>query len=106
MLMIKLRRIGRRNQPSFRLAVTEKRAKLRGRFIADLGWFNPVAHKFEIDGEQAKRWLKDGAQPTPTVKNLLIKAGIISGPKSKIRIRTKKTPKEAPAEVPHSSKIA
>lgn len=76
----------------------EKRAKLRGRFIADLGWVNPVAHQFKIDGEQAKHWLSVGVQPTPTTRNLLVKAGIINGPKSKIKIRTKKTVKEAPAE--------
>lgn len=95
MLRIKLRRIGRRNQPSFRIVVMEKRSKLSGPFIADLGWLNPIAHHFKIDSEKAKYWLSVGAQPTPTVHNLLVKAGVISGPKIKIKIKSKNQEEKA-----------
>jgi small subunit ribosomal protein S16 len=81
MLAIKLKRIGKKHQGSFRVVVAEKRSKMVGRFTDDLGWWNPRTDKFDVVKERALEWIKKGAQPTPTVHNLLITAGILSGKK-------------------------
>jgi small subunit ribosomal protein S16 len=81
MLAIKLKRIGKKNQPSFRIIVTEKRLKIDGRFVEDVGWLNPIDKKFDIKKDRVDYWLKVGAQPTNTVYNLLVKAGIVKGRK-------------------------
>ena len=81
MLAIKLKRIGKKHQPSFRVIVAEKRSKLEGRYIDDLGWLNPKGREFKINKERALHWLNHGAQPTDTVYNLLVKSGVINGPK-------------------------
>ena len=96
MLAIKFKRIGKKHQGSFRVVVMEKRSKLQGRFTEDLGWVNPRTDKFEMDKKRAEYWLKVGAQPTATVYNLLVKAGVISGKKIPVH---KKSKKVAEAEV-------
>ncbi len=92
MLAIKFRRQGKKHQASFRLIVAEKRSKLRGRFIDDLGWLDPKAKKFDIKKEDILRWLKVGAKPTTSVHNLLVKTGIVEAPK--ISVHSKKKVKE------------
>lgn len=81
MLAIKLKRIGKKKQASYRVVVAEKRSKIGGKYVEDLGWSNPHSDKFNIDAERAKYWMQNGAQPTDTVFNLLVKAGAVSGPK-------------------------
>ena len=81
MLAIKLKRIGKKHQPSFRIIVAEKRSKVTGRYVEDVGWLNPITKEFNIKKEQVEYWLKNGAQPTDTVYNLLVKSGLINGPK-------------------------
>lgn len=98
MLAIKLRRIGKKHQASFRVVVMEKRSKLNGRFVDDLGWLNPHTDKFELNKERARRWLKVGAQPTDTVHNLFVKSGILSGPKIPVHKTPKKTKEPAMTE--------
>jgi len=71
MLAIKFKRIGKRGQASFRVIVAEKRSKVDGRFIEDLGWFNPHTSKSKLNVERVNYWIKSGAQPTPSIKNLL-----------------------------------
>lgn len=88
MLAIKLKRIGKKHQPSFRVVVAEKRSKLGGRYVEDIGWFNPKTDEFNVKKERVAHWLKNGAQPTDTVHNLLIKSGVITG--SKIPVHKKK----------------
>lgn len=61
--------------------VQEKREKLDGKSVEDLGWFNPLLNKNEIKKERVLHWIKVGAQPTGTVHNLLVVAGIIAGKK-------------------------
>ncbi|MBI2594986.1 MAG: 30S ribosomal protein S16 [Candidatus Colwellbacteria bacterium] len=73
MLSIKLKMIGKKGQRSFRIIVQEARSKLRGKFIEDLGWYNPHSNKFEIKKDRVLYWLKVGAQPTETVSQLLRK---------------------------------
>ncbi|MDP1706809.1 MAG: 30S ribosomal protein S16 [bacterium] len=94
MLAIKLRRIGKKHQPAFRVIVNEKKSKVSGKFLDDLGWVNPLSHKFELDKEKAKHWLSVGAQPTTTVHNLLVKTGVLTSPKIAIKMKAGSNPKE------------
>lgn len=93
MLAIKLKRIGKKHQPSYRIVVAEKRSKLDGRYVEDLGWLNPASDELNLKKDRAEYWLKIGAQPTDTVHNLFVKSGVISGPK-RPKHRTKKVEKE------------
>jgi small subunit ribosomal protein S16 len=98
MLAIKLKRIGKKHQASFRIIVAEKRSKLQGRYVEDLGWWNPHSDKFEIKKERADYWVKNGAQPTDSVFNLLVDAGVIAGPKKAVHKKAKKDEETAPLE--------
>lgn len=89
MLAIKLKRIGKKHQPDFRVIVAEKRMKMSGRYVEDLGWMNPKSKDFSIAKERAKYWLEKGAQPTDSVYNLLVKSEIISGPKRRVHAKSK-----------------
>jgi small subunit ribosomal protein S16 len=93
MLAIKLKRIGKKGQPSYRVVVAEKRSKLSGRYVEDIGWLNPANKQFNLKRDRAEHWLKVGAQPTDTVHNLLVKSGVLIGPK-RPKHRTKKVEAE------------
>lgn len=95
MLAIKFKRIGKKHQASFRIVVTEKRTKLNGRYLDDLGWLNPHTDKFELEKKRAEHWLKVGAQPTDSIHNLFVKAGIISAKKIAVHKKSKKVVEEA-----------
>jgi len=73
MLAIKLRRIGKKHQAAYRVIVGEKRSKLQGRYVEDLGWFNPYTDEVKINKERAEYWIKNGAKPTDRVRSLLAK---------------------------------
>ena len=76
---MRLRRMGAKKAPFYRVVVADSRYPRDGRFIEEIGTYNPLTNPSEIkiDGEKAKKWLKNGAQPTDTVKTLLKKSGII-----------------------------
>lgn len=99
MLAIKLKRIGKKHQASFRIIVAEKRSKLQGRYVEDLGWWNPHVDKFEIKKERAGYWIKTGAQPTDSVFNLLVSAGVTAGPKKPVHKKSKKVEESVPADL-------
>ena len=86
MLVIRLQRIGKKHQPSYRVAVAEKRSKLGGPPVEDLGFYNPSTKKAVFKNERVSHWLGVGAKPTPTVHNLLVKNGVVAGAKMKIHI--------------------
>ncbi|MEK9154782.1 MAG: 30S ribosomal protein S16 [Patescibacteria group bacterium] len=90
MLAIKLKRIGKRGQASFRIVVQEKRSKLGGRYVEDLGWLNPHNNKSSIKKDRIEYWIKTGAQPTDSVYNMLVKNSIIKGPKKPVHKISKK----------------
>lgn len=79
MLKIKLRRVGAKRQPSYRLVVAEIGAARNGAFIDTVGHYNPLTNPetVVINEEKALHWLKQGAQPTDTAARLLAKAGIM-----------------------------
>ncbi len=91
MLALKLKRIGKKNQAYFRVIVAEKRSKLQGKFVEDLGWLNPHEDTFNLKKERILYWLSVGAQPTPTVFNLLIRGGILKDKKIPVHKKSKKT---------------
>ena len=76
---IRLRRMGAKKTPFYRVVVADSRYPRDGRFIEEIGTYNPLAEPtvFEIDEEKAKKWIANGAQPTDTVKALLKKNNII-----------------------------
>ena len=79
MVKIRLRRMGAKKAPFYRVIVADSRSPRDGRFIDTIGTYNPLANPVEIkiDAEKAKKWLGNGAQPTETVKALLKKSGIV-----------------------------
>ena len=79
MVKIRLRRMGAKKAPFYRIVVADSRYPRAGRFIEEIGTYNPLTQPAEIkvDAERAQAWIKTGAQPTETVKALLKKAGAI-----------------------------
>lgn len=80
--MIRFQRIGRTNDPAFRIVVLEKeRAAKSGATIEQLGTYNPKSKALTLDAERAKIWLANGAQPTDSIRNLFITKGVMEGKK-------------------------
>ena len=79
MVKIRLRRVGAKKAPYYRVVVADSRYPRDGRCIEEIGTDNPMVEPsaINIDGEKALAWIKNGAQPTDTVKVLLKKAGIL-----------------------------
>ena len=79
MVKIRLRRVGTRNKPMYRVVVADHRAPRDGDFIEIIGHYNPMTdpETFVVDEEKALKWLKHGAKPTDTVLRLLSKAGVM-----------------------------
>ena len=78
MVKIRLKRIGAKKAPFYRVVVADGRYPRDGRFIEEIGFYNPNSKELKVQDEAAKKWLGNGAQPTPTVKALLKKAGVIA----------------------------
>ena len=78
MVKIRLRRMGAKKAPFYRIVVADSRYPRDGRFFEEIGTYDPKANPAElkVDVERAQAWIKTGAQPTETVKSLLKKAGV------------------------------
>ena len=78
MVKIRLRRMGAKKAPFYRVVVADARSPRDGRFIEEIGYYDPMKNPavIELDEEKVKTWLANGAQPTETVKALIVKAGI------------------------------
>ena len=78
-LKIRLTRLGDKKSPFYRVVVADSRSPRDGKFVEVIGTYNPLTEPAEIkiDAEKASRWLKYGAQPTETAKELLVKSGVI-----------------------------
>ena len=76
---MRLRRMCAKKAPFYRVIVADSRSPRDGRFIDEIGYYNPLTNPAEIkiDAEKAKKWIDNGAQPTETVKSLLKKSGIV-----------------------------
>ena len=79
MVKIRLKRMGAKKAPFYRVVVADSRYPRDGRFIEEIGTYNPLKEPTElkVDAERAQQWIKDGAQPTDTVRILLKKAGVL-----------------------------
>ena len=91
---IRLRRTGRKHQPTYRIVVTDKAAPRDGKFIETLGHYNPRTEPvtIEVNAEKARDWLSRGATPSDTVRSLFKKAGVFAPPGATA------APAKAPAE--------
>ncbi|MCI8645746.1 MAG: 30S ribosomal protein S16 [Firmicutes bacterium] len=79
MVKIRLKRMGAHKKPFYRVVVADSRAPRDGKFIEEIGYYNPLTDPADIriDDEKAKKWLGNGAQPTETVRSLFKKTGIL-----------------------------
>ncbi|MBU6388281.1 30S ribosomal protein S16 [Patescibacteria group bacterium] len=94
MLMIRFQRIGRTNDPAFRIVVLEKeRAAKAGNIVELLGTYNPRSKALTLNEEQVKHWLSMGAQPTDSIRNLLINKKVIEG--KKVNVLPRKSPQKS-----------
>ena len=106
MLVIRLFRVGKKNQPFFKIVVTDKRKPPRaGRFVEEVGFYNPRSKEKVLKTERIKYWLSVGAIPSDTVHNLLVSEKIIEGKKIPVHKKAKKE-KEAVPEKPAKEKPA
>ena len=76
---IRLRRMGAKKAPFYRIVVADSRFPRDGRFIEEIGYYDPTKEPsvIKVDADKAKKWIESGAQPTDTVKNILKKNGVI-----------------------------
>lgn len=94
MLVIRFLRKGKKNQPFFKIVVTDKRRPPRGgRFLEELGFYNPLTKEKNIKKERAKYWISVGAKPSVTVYNLLIQEKVVEGKKISVHKKSKKKEK-------------
>ncbi len=79
MVKIRLRRMGAKKAPFYRIVVADSRAPRDGAFIEEIGYYDPSKERpaLNVDVEKAKKWLQNGAQPTDTVRSLLKKSGVL-----------------------------
>ena len=80
MVKIRLRRMGAKKAPLYRIVVADSRYPRDGRFIEEIGTYNPLTEpvSVKVDAERAQEWIKKGAQPTDTVRGILKKAGVLN----------------------------
>ena len=98
MLVIRFLRVGKKNQPSFKIVVTDKReSSTTGRSVEEVGFWNPLTKEKVLKSERIKYWLSVGAKPSPTVFNLLVSEKIIEGKKIDVHKKAKEK-KEKPKE--------
>jgi small subunit ribosomal protein S16 len=98
MLVLRFFRVGKKNQPLFKIVVTDKRrSSTKGRFVEEVGFYNPQSKEKTLKVERVKHWLSVGAQPSPTVFNLLASEKIVEGKKIDVHKKPKEK-KEKPAE--------
>ena len=77
MLKLRLKRIGRKRSPSYRLVIMENTTRRDGRPIEEVGYYDPISKNYKFDETKIKKWLNYGVKPTETVHNLLKTANIL-----------------------------
>lgn len=73
---MRLKRMGAKKAPFYRIVISDSRTPRDGRFIEEIGYYDPLKKDLKIDSDKAAAWLKNGAQPTETVKTLLKRSGV------------------------------
>lgn len=105
MLVIRFQRIGRTNDPAFRIVVTERRSKPKSGELEILGSYHPKTKAAVFKNERILYWLSKGAKASPTAHNLLVSKGVIKG--DKIAVKTPKAEvKVEPAETAPAEKVS
>lgn len=94
MLNIRLSRVGKRNHAQYKLVVAEKTAPIKGKFVEQLGSYDPHTKELIVKNERVKYWISQGAGCSTTVHNLLVKKGVIEGEKIKLTFKSKKEEEE------------
>ncbi|HVM76612.1 MAG TPA: 30S ribosomal protein S16 [Candidatus Paceibacterota bacterium] len=102
MLAIKLQRIGKKHQPSYRFVVAEKRSKMAAPPVEDLGSYNPHTKTAILNKDRISYWIKVGARPTVTVHNMLVDQGVLSAKKAAVKMK-KAAPKAEAEGAPASA---
>lgn len=103
MLKIRLQRIGRKNDPAFRVVLTDsKNSTKSGKFLEVLGTYNPIAKKRDFIAERILHWMKEGAKCSDTIHNFLIQDKIIKG--KKVNVLSKKKPTQKRKELKAAKK--
>jgi small subunit ribosomal protein S16 len=77
MLKLRLKKIGRKRQPSYRIIIIPNTSRRDGKALDEVGYYNPITKEISFNSEKIVEWLKNGVQPTATVKRLLQKAKIL-----------------------------
>lgn len=77
MVKLRLKRMGSKGKPFYRIVAADSRYPRDGRFIETIGTYNPIASEITVNEELAIKWIKNGAQPTETVRNILSKKGVL-----------------------------
>jgi small subunit ribosomal protein S16 len=91
MLMMRLQRVGRKNDPSYRIVVTDKRTGPKSnKHVAILGSYNPKMNHIQLKADEAKDWLAKGVQPSDTVHNILVAQKVLDA--KKLNVLPKKSP--------------
>ena len=99
MLMIRLQRIGRKNDPAFRMLVLPKASGPKaGKYVELVGSYNPKTKAMTVNGDAIKGWIAKGAQLSPSLSNLLISKGVIEGKKVNVLPKKTRIVTEQPAE--------
>ena len=105
MLAIKLQRIGKKHQPSYRFVVALKKSKMAAPPVEDLGSYNPFTKTATVRKDRVSYWLQVGAQPTITVHNLLVKEGVVSKAKLAVKMKKAVVVEAAPVVAPAASAV-
>lgn len=93
MLVIRLFRIGKKHQPAFKIVVTDKKNPPRGgRFVEQVGTYNPLSKQKTLKKDRVQYWLSVGAQPSNTVHNLLVHEGVLKAKKIDVHKKSKEKP--------------
>ena len=106
MLRIRFQRVGKRNQPFFRIVVTERTSPPQGGKFEKVGFFNPLTKEKALKVERIKYWLSVGAKPSDRVYNLLVEEKVIEGKKKAVQARKKqKVAEEGEGKTEGSSEV-
>ncbi|MEX2145070.1 MAG: 30S ribosomal protein S16 [Candidatus Spechtbacterales bacterium] len=93
MLKLRLKRTGRKNDPSFRVVITENTAPPKGKYLESVGSYRPASKELKLDKERIEYWLSKGVRPTDVVHNILVKEGILDA--SKVSVHSTRVRKKA-----------
>jgi small subunit ribosomal protein S16 len=105
MLVIRLHRIGKKNQPSFKIVVVDKRrSAAAGGFREEVGFLNRVTKETKLDKDRIKYWLLQGARPSASIRNVLISEKLIEGKKIAVHAQPKKKEEAGAAAKPAGTK--